>query len=224
MRRLHIPYQREGFSHFFLPGRARFDRFHYVVPGDFSSAAFPIIAALITQSELTVTHLDFDDTQGDKELIPLLRNRGAKIEQDSGTKRMRIIPSQSLRGGAIDLNPIIDATPILAVLGCFAAGPTRLYNGAVARHKECDRIQTITQELRKMGAVIEEKADGMLISPCPLRGAELESHGDHRIALALSVAALGAEGESSIRCVECIDKSYPEFLHAFQSIGAQIVT
>jgi len=95
-------------------------------------------------------------------------------------------------------------------------------NAAIARKKECDRIHAIATELKKMGADIEETKDGLIVRRSHLKGAHLESYRDHRIALSLTVAALGAEGESVIDGVECINKTYPTFAEDMQKLGASI--
>ncbi len=130
--------------------------------------------------------------------------------------------NQKLPRIRIDINDCIDALPILAVVGCFAKGKTEIYNGAIPRKKESDRISLITQELTKMGAQIEERGDGLVISPSELRGSYLETYKDHRLALSLSVAAIGATGESVITNAECVNKTYRDFYQDFTSIGAKI--
>src|SRR6185369_655475 len=108
------------------------------------------------------------------------------------------IKKSKLKGGRIDVNDVIDALPLFATLACFAETPTEIVGGEVARTKESDRIASIAKELKKMGAKIEERRDGLLIHPSPLRGASLFSHHDHRIVFSLAVAALGAQGPSRI--------------------------
>jgi len=107
----------------------------------------------------------------------------------------------------------------LAVIGCFAKGKTTLYNGAIARKKESDRIRVMANELKKMGATIEEQEDGLIVQRSDLLGANLQSHGDHRVAMSLIVAALGAKGSSYLSGAECIQKTYPQFI---KEIGADI--
>ena len=147
---------------------------------------------------------------------------GAHIEIDSKNKKVIIKRTKHLKGIDIDVNNFVDAIAILAVIGCFAEGKTRLFNAQIARHKESDRISAITQELKKMGANIEEQEDGLIIYPSPLKAAKLYSHKDHRIAMALSVAALVAKGTSLIDDVECITKTYPSFIDDFRHLGAKI--
>jgi 5-enolpyruvylshikimate-3-phosphate synthase len=128
----------------------------------------------------------------------------------------------TLKGMKIDINDCIDALPILAVIGCFAEGTTEIVGGAIARKKESDRISAIATELKKMGADIEEKPDGLVIRRSSLHGAPLNTYHDHRIALALSVAALAATSPSTILNIECIQKTYSTFYEDFRKIGAQI--
>lgn len=193
LQRLGFSVTHENYSHYRIePGRH--SGFSYRVPADFSSAAYPLVAALLTGREITLKGLDFDDVQGDKRLFSVLEEMGTP-----------------LRGIEIDLNEMIDMVTLLAVIGCCAEGTTRLYNGAIARKKECDRIAAICCELKKMGAKIEEREDGLVVSQSRLRGARVKSYGDHRMAMALHIAGMVAEGETEIEGKECVNKSYPNF-------------
>lgn len=209
---------------YWVTGKTQYEGFNYTVPGDWSSAAFPIAAALLTRSEIVLHNLDLTDHQGDKQIIHCLILMGANMEIDSNGKRIFVRKTKHLKGIDIDLNHFVDAIAILAVIGCFAEGKTHLYNAQIARHKESDRIAAITKELRKMGANIEEKKDGLIIHPSSLKAAKLYSHKDHRIAMALSVAALAATGTSLIDDVACIAKTYPHFIDDFRQLGAKIET
>ena len=220
--RLGIPYENRQFEYFRVFGNAHYSGFDYHVPGDWSSAAFPIAAALITRSELTLHPFEMDRTQGDKHLIEILQKMGAVIEVNEAHKSIQVKHEGTLKGMAIDLNACIDAITILAVIGCYAEGETILYNAAIARQKECDRIGCITKELRKMGADISETEDGLIIRRSRLKGAFVESHEDHRMAMSLAVAGLGAEGETQVHSVTCISKTFPNFLKDFQQCGALI--
>jgi len=216
--KLGISYEHQNFEKYSLKGKSKFQGFHYHVPGDFSSAAFPIAAALVTGSDLIIENLDMEDVQGDKKLINIFQQMGADISYD---KHLHVKKS-SLKGITIDINDCIDAITILAVVACYAEGETRILNGAVARKKECDRIMAITKELKKMGANIEEKEDGLHIYPSPLFGAHVHSHHDHRMVMSLAVAGMGATGETIIDEVSCVAKTYPTFLSDFTHIGANI--
>lgn len=210
--RLGISYENRDYQHYTLFGHADYEGFDIVIPSDFSSAAYPITAALLTSSEITLENIDMSDVQGDKKLIEVLISMGANIEIDSDKKELIVKKGSSLQGQKIDVNDFIDATPILAVIGCFAKGTTEIVGAAIARKKESDRLHAITTELKKMGANIEEKEDGLVITSASLQGAQLKTHDDHRIALSLCVAAAGARGQSHIEGIHCIAKSYPSFL------------
>ena len=220
LKRLEIPYSAKGYTDYRLEGRAQVAGFTYLVPGDFSTAAFPLAAALITRSELCLHNIHMDDVQGDKGVISLLEQMGACFEIDEKMKTLKVKKTEELKGIRLDINDCIDALPIMAVIGCFAKGTTEIVNGSIARKKESDRIFCIANELKKMGAWIEERPDGLLIHSSRLYGAKLTAHGDHRIALSLCVAALAADGPSMLCDVDCIKKTYPNFYSDFRAIGA----
>lgn len=221
-QRLDISYQQFAHSRYVIAGNARYAGFDYTVPGDFSSCAFPLVGALITGSEITLQHLDMHDPQGDKAVIFALQAMGADLIIQTEQRRLHIKKSAALTGQQIDVNPFIDAVTILAVAACAAQGKTVLTGAAIARTKESDRLMAITQELRKMGANITEQEDGLTIYPAPLCGATVSSHNDHRVAMSLAIAALGASGETIIENVACVDKSYPQFAQTLQQLGAAI--
>lgn len=221
--KLGVDYEREEYQHFFIKGKNTYPAFDMQISTDFSSAAFLIAAAIITRSTLTLNNMDMNDIQGDKAFILILKNLGIHIEENSALKTLTIYGEKSqLHGGTIDVNDIIDAVPILAVLGCFAREKILLKNAEIARHKESDRLSAISCELIKMGAKIEVMQDGLAIHPCHLRGAVVESHDDHRIAMALSIAALGASGKSLIENCQCVEKSYSGFVDDLVKVGAKI--
>jgi len=220
--RLGISYTNDDFEKYTLQGNGAIEGFSYAVPGDVSSAAYPIAAAVLTNSELLLTNIDMDDVQGDKELIFQLQRMGAKIDIDRGKREIRVRKGSALSGAKIDVNGYIDSVTLLAVVGCFAEGATELTGAKIARSKECDRIASIVGELRKMGANIHEKEDGLVVERSQLRGARLSSCADHRMALALSVAALCAQGESCIDGAECVSKSYAAFFEQLKNAGASI--
>jgi len=222
LKKLNMKVEHQDYAKYTIFGSAAYDGFDIVIPGDFSSAAFPVAAALITNSELTLENIDMEDCQGDKKLIEVLIKMGAKIAIDPKQKTLTVQKNSVLQGMKIDINDFIDAIAILSVIGCFAEGTTEITNASVARKKESDRIHAMATELKKMGADLEEKEDGLIIRKSSLRGTCLESYRDHRIAMSLSVAALAASGESLIQGVECIAKTYPTFARDFQSIGAAI--
>jgi 3-phosphoshikimate 1-carboxyvinyltransferase len=220
--RLGIHYENRNFSYYHLPGRTHYRGFDYTVPGDLSSAAFPIAAALVTQSELTLTNIDMSDSQGDKQLIEVFKEMGASIEIDAQHKRLHVRKGAPLHGITVDINDFIDSVTILAVVACFAMGETVIHGASIARQKECNRLTAITAELQKMGGNIVEIDDGLRICHSSLKGAEVDSHRDHRMVMSLAVAAFGAIGETVISEVECVAKTYPTFRRDFAALGAHI--
>lgn len=193
------------------------------VCADLSSAAFLLVGALIVpDSELVLRGVGVNPTRAG--VLEALRDMGACIEKDnerevSGepvadlTARTSGLDGVTLGGEMIP--GLVDEVPIIAVAATQAEGTTVIRDAAELRVKETDRIAGLTLELRKMGASIEERPDGMVIEgPTPLHGTGVQSHGDHRIAMALAIAGLVAQGETRVCGAECIDVSYPGFAQA----------
>ncbi len=221
-KRLKIPYVNENYEHYVMYGNTQFDGFEYTVPADFSSAAFPIVAALITHSEITLQHIDMNDIQGDKAIIPALQEMGANIDYDDQKHLLHIRKTDQLIGKTINVNDFVDAIPILAVVGCFAKGTTQIVGGAIAKHKESDRLVAMTTELRKMGVDITDNEDGLIIHQSVINGAELKSYHDHRIAMSLAIAGLISNGNTIIKDVACVTKTFPHFAEKMKMLGMDI--
>lgn len=209
-------------TQFVVPGNQTFKPLETIIPADFSTAAFPLGAAAVTGGNVDVRNLDFSDTQGDKAVFDYFVAMGTMLDREVSNISTIVQGPARLKGIDIDLNATPDALPIMAVAGALADGETRLLNVPQARIKETDRIECMTRELKKMSAYVEELPDGMVISGGKLNGAEVESYGDHRIAMALTVAALSAEGETVIHGIEAATVTYPRFLDDFIGIGASI--
>lgn len=217
--RLGIKYKQDGYQKYLVYGNSHIQGFEYTVPGDFSSIAYPLVAAIISQSEIEIYNVDMSDPQGDKLLVDILISMGANITIDLRRQRLLIKPGSYLQGKKININRCIDAITILAVVGCYAEGTTTLTHGAIARKKECDRIACITAELKKMGANIEETADGVKVTKSHLTGAMTQSYNDHRMVMSLAIAGLGANDETCIENVDCVAKSYPNFIQHMKQLG-----
>jgi 3-dehydroquinate dehydratase / shikimate dehydrogenase len=217
--RLQVLYKHQNLESFEIKGTCLRPAFEVTIPGDWSAAAFVIVAALITQSTVVIEGTAFDDVQGDQAVVPWLQSLGAQFTMDRAQSQLTVHPSPILQGGTVNVNDFIDAVPILAVLGCFMKEDLILTHAEIARHKECNRLQCITTELKKMGAHIQETEDGLKISPSVLRGAIVKSYGDHRMALALIVAGLAAKGETIVQGTYCIQKSFPDFIKQLQQLG-----
>lgn len=191
----------------------------YTVPGDYSSAAFPMAAASLL-GRVKILNLKQDDVQADKVFINILKEMGAKVTVGSNYVE---IEKASLEGIEIDCSNTPDIVPILSVLGAYARGETIIKGIAHLRFKESDRIKTVCKNLKLMGAQVEEGPDYIKINGNrKLRGAVLKSFGDHRIAMTFIIAALAAEGPSIIKGVESIVDSYPSFLDHIKLLGGNI--
>lgn len=227
-----IKYENHGWKRFVVPGRQSYRPFEKVVPGDFSSATFFACAAAITGSKLTLTGLDMDDSQGDKAVLSILEAMGCLIsfEKNNSAQGITIIgpghpnnPCKLLQGGSFDLNDIPDSLPALSVTAAYACAEVRLINVPQARLKETDRIAMMHHELGRMGALITEVSDGLIIQPSGhlMAGADVESHDDHRIAMSMALAALRAKGPNRIAGAECAAVTFPGFFRILNELGAQ---
>ncbi len=214
-----IEYQNENFTRFRLPGGQQYKNLNTYIPADFSSATFFLAAAAVTGSKLILKGLDFSDTQGDKDVVGILERMGVQVVRDD---RRITVEGGALRGGEFDLNAIPDALPALAVVGCFAEGETRLVNVPQARLKETDRIAVMCAELKKMGADIEERPDGLVIRKSRLTGTDLHGHHDHRVVMALAVAGLAARGVTRIDTAESVSVTFPNFRELMNELNAVI--
>ena len=209
----------ESGSTFHVPGGQRFRAQDYVVPGDFSSAAFPLAAGALA-GRATVTNLDPKDRQGDRSFVDILDRFGAKVRQAGDTVSVSSAP---LNGTGIDLADAPDLFPIVAVVATQARGQSTLFNAEHVRFKESDRIAASVRFLKDMGADIEERKDGCVVrGPCSLKGANVDPHADHRILMAASVAALVAQGETTIGDGDCFKISYPGFVKDMVRLGASM--
>jgi 3-phosphoshikimate 1-carboxyvinyltransferase len=202
--------------------------FAFCIPGDFSSAAFFIVAALLLPgSEVCLEGVGLNPTRTG--LLDALARMGARIKienrREEGAEPVGdlVVRAEGLVGTEVaggEVPRMIDEFPILAIAATQAHGETRVRDAAELRAKESDRIATLTGELRKMGAQIEQHPDGFTIEgPSRLRGARVEAHADHRLAMALAVAGLIAEGETIIEGWECVGDSFPNFTSLLSAAG-----
>jgi 3-phosphoshikimate 1-carboxyvinyltransferase len=198
------------------------------IPGDFSSISYIIASVILSKndSKVIISNLDFKNPQGDKIIIEILQKMGAQLAKDEVKGELIItgnIHEFPLVGIEIDVKDTPDLFPLLAVIGAFAEGKTTLYNAAVLRFKESDRISTISRELKRMGVHVEESPDRLIISHCDnIMGIKVNHDNDHRIAMALLIATLYANTRSEIENIEVVKDSYPKFLSDLVKLGAQI--
>ncbi|HOK04630.1 MAG TPA: 3-phosphoshikimate 1-carboxyvinyltransferase [Victivallales bacterium] len=209
----------EDFFYFSIPSKQAYKKFEYSIPADFSTATFPLLAASITKGEIKIKNLDFNDYQGDKEIFSIFEKMGVHLEKKENLVIVK--GPEKLKPITVDLNSTPDALPALSVAMCFAEGKSEILNVPQARIKETDRIASMTCELRKMGAEIEELPDGMIIyGKGQLNGKEVNGHEDHRIIMALCIAGLAANGDTIVNGVESAGVTYPGFIKDFKKLGA----
>ena len=216
-----------------IDGPARFTGGAITIPGDISSAAYFIAAAmLLPKSELTIEAIGLNPTRA--AFLSVFSSWGALIStSDLRSEHNEPIGTINVSGGlrfaARDVHrtlsgsmipSLIDELPLLAVVGSQVPGGIQIRDAEELRLKESDRLQATANNLRAMGAEVEEFDDGLAVfGPTDLRGAAIDSYGDHRIAMAFSVAALIAEGETEIKNSECVAISFPEFFELLDTLA-----
>lgn len=190
----------------------------YVVEGDYSSASYWFAAAAATQGTMRVRGLASPTAQGDAGFLDILAAMGCSVE--AGEDEIVVRGPERLRGGSFDCNATPDIVPTLAAIAPLASSPVEIVNVANLRVKESDRLATVAAELRSLGATVEEHADSLLIQPgwneAP---AVIETHNDHRIAMAFAVAGL-ARGNVTIAKEQVVSKSYPRFWRDLAAVTA----
>ncbi|RLB66263.1 MAG: 3-phosphoshikimate 1-carboxyvinyltransferase [Deltaproteobacteria bacterium] len=210
-----------------LVGRPRLMAQDVIVPGDISSAAFFLVAGLVTPgAELTVRNVGINPTRSG--IIDILTAMGGQLEllnirEQSGEPVADILVRHSrLKGIDIsgDMVPrAIDEFPVISVAAALAEGTTTICDATELRVKETDRIEAMVCELSKLGAQVEARPDGMVISGVEqLNGGKVSSHGDHRIAMSLAVAALSARDAVTIEDTSCTETSFPGFWELLNNI------
>jgi 3-phosphoshikimate 1-carboxyvinyltransferase len=213
------------------PGGRRLLPLDMTVPGDFSSAAFPLVAAAVVPgSQITIRGVGVNPTRTG--LLEILRAMGANVainnQQVTGGELIAdlIVTYSELNGVEVSGSTVvraIDEFPAWAVAATQATGPSTLHDAAELRVKEVDRIAVLAGELRRFGAVVDEYSDGFTVSGARrLEGVSVNSHDDHRLGMALAVAGLVAEGETLVHDSACMADSFPGFVETMQSLGALI--
>jgi 3-phosphoshikimate 1-carboxyvinyltransferase len=206
------------------------DAFALTVPGDISSAAFLWAAAALTGGEVTIDSVGLNPTRS--ALLGVLERMGARITVSSeheeageprGTTSVSGRIERPIHIRAEDVPGLVDELPLVALLATQVSGDSVVEGAGELRVKETDRIAAVARELRVMGANIEERPDGWRIrGGTPLRGGQVQSHGDHRLAMMLAVAGAGAQGETVIEGTEVAAVSFPGFASVFASLGGVI--
>lgn len=190
------------------------------VEGDYSQAAFLAVLGS-TVGGITITGLPSGSHQGDRVILDILKQCGAKFERSGSHVTFH---RSLLKAVEIDLADCPDLGPVLIALGCFCSGTTIIRNAGRLRIKECDRIAAMQEELAKMGGTVKADGDTLTIEGCALHKptAPLNGHNDHRIVMAMAVAALAAGQPAVIEGANAVNKSWPDFFEVIKGLGAHV--
>lgn len=214
-----IALEHDDLNEFRVPGRQAYKPVERRIPGDFSSATFFLAAGALGDNQIMSLGLDMNDSQGDRAVVDYLKQMGANVEVRDD---QIFVKANGLTGCDLDLNATPDALPMMAVVGCFARGTTRLLNVPQARVKETDRIAVMRSELGKLGARIEETEDGLVIQESRLRGADVDGHDDHRVVMALAIAGTMIPGATTVHKAEAAAVTFPGFVQALQDLHGTV--
>jgi 3-phosphoshikimate 1-carboxyvinyltransferase len=204
---------------YYINGGQHYMSATYIVEGDFTQAAYFACAAAIN-GDVTIKRLNLKSMQGDCRIIDILREFGAKVYFEGNV--LRALRGNGLKGIKIDASDIPDLIPVLSVVAAYAQGETVIYNAKRLRLKESDRILTICEMLKSIGANAEKTDDGLVIHGSAgekLMGGYVKSFNDHRIAMAAAVAGIKTKDGVAVDDMSCINKSYPMFLKDFEGLG-----
>jgi 3-phosphoshikimate 1-carboxyvinyltransferase len=192
----------------------------FVVPSDFSSMALLLSAAVLLGEDMSIEASIGDLPQGDQEIISYLEKLGVKISMG---EKITVTSPKLLNGGRFDLSNNPDLLPPMAILALKTSKPIEIYNVKHARFKETDRIAILAKELAKIGIIVTEREDGLILeAPKILKSAELDSSEDHRLFMALAIAGMFV-GNCTVTDPDSVDVSYPTFVEDMKKIGAKIL-
>ncbi len=199
-----------------VAGKQYYRTTDYTVPGDYSNMAFWLVAGTIG-APIDISGLPVVSLQGDQRIIEIINQMGGNINWDGDV--CRALPSRT-HGIELDVSQIVDLVPAIALLAAVSNGVTTLYGGKRLRYKESDRIAAVVTQLRSLGAEIIETDDGMIITgKSHLRGGNVDSCGDHRIAMMATIASVACNNTVILSSAQVVNKSYPNFFEHFAAVG-----
>ena len=215
MNRFGVTVFRNADGSFSVPMSSRFHATEYAVEADASGALYPFAAAAIAGGSVFVPGIRAASLQADAGFPAILQEMGCLVHhQEDGTVVERTGP---LKGLNVRMNGMPDAVPALAAVALFADRPTRIEDVGQLRFKESNRLEGLASELEKLGANIRVEGDGLTITPCPLHGGLLGTHGDHRLAMSYAAVGLRVPGVI-IDDPDCVRKSFPRFWQEFDHL------
>ena len=220
LRDFGIEIENKDYKIFEIAGSQKYKGDSYKVEGDFSQLAFFAVAGLIGKYPITVTGLDKNSLQGDKEIINIVKRMKGRIEEVA--EGYTFYPSLT-EGTVIDIKECPDLVPALSVLASLSKGETRIINGERLKIKESNRLESTSKELIKLGADIDILEDSLVIRGVEeLKGGRVDSWNDHRVAMSLGVASARAKNDIILTGAESVSKSYPRFWEDFKKLGGII--
>ncbi|WP_234122229.1 3-phosphoshikimate 1-carboxyvinyltransferase [Clostridium hydrogenum] len=212
-----INIENNNYELFKIKGNQKYKAQDCRVEGDFSQAAFWMVAGILN-GDIKCLDLNHKSLQGDKAVVGFIEKMGGNIDTENF-----IVKTSKTKGTVIDGSQCPDIIPVLTVLAALSEGTTEIINAERLRIKESDRLKAMTTELNKIGADIIEKEAGLIIhGKESLNGGTVQSWNDHRIAMALAVAALKCKEPLIIEGSECVSKSYPHFFEDFKKLGGDV--
>jgi 3-phosphoshikimate 1-carboxyvinyltransferase len=215
MRQWGVDVERDGYREFVIRGGQRYRAQRYAIEPDASSAHYFWAAAALTGGRVRVEGIGCDSLQGDVHFVRLLEQMGATVRAEGAG--ITVSGPGELGGIDVDLNACSDTVPTLAALAPFCRGPVRIRNVAHLRWQESDRLHAVATELARLGATVREQDDGLEIEPSCLRGAEVHTYDDHRIAMAFALIGLKVPG---VRIVDpgCTAKTFPDYFERLEGL------
>ena len=190
---------------------------HFFVEPDASSASYPLAAAAIVGGSVRISGVGESSVQGDVQFVEILRDMGCTVQSSASELKVSRTPDDPLVGINVNMASISDLVPTLAVVAMFATTPTHITGVGFIREKESDRLGDLATELRKLGGEIEVTSDGLTISPSRVHGGVVETHQDHRLAMAMSLVGLKCD-DVVINNADVVAKSWPKFWKMLESL------
>lgn len=209
----------DDYSEFKIKGNQKYNINEYFIEGDWSGAAGLLVAGAIA-GEIEVDVLTTESTQADMAVLQAIENAGARIDKTKNS--VKITTPERLKGFTFDALHCPDLFPVLTALAANCEGESRINGVHRLLHKESNRGEALKEEFAKVGVAIDFVGDEMIIQGGEISGGEVNAHNDHRIAMAMTLAALNASGDIIINGSECVNKTYPSFYADMQTLGAVI--
>ncbi|MDE7385238.1 MAG: 3-phosphoshikimate 1-carboxyvinyltransferase [Anaeroplasmataceae bacterium] len=209
----------QNYETFEIKGNQSYRGYNYTIEGDYSQTAFFLIAGAMG-ADIKLKGMNKESFQGDKKIVDDIKalNGNIQFEEDA----LYCLPSKT-KGATIDFSQSPDLGPALTVLASVSLGVSKFVHVSRLRIKECDRVTCMKEELEKLGARIDEEPDTMMIhGVSKLHGGIVNSHNDHRVAMALAMASLKMDEDLTILNAECVSKSYPNFWEVFEALGGDV--